>query len=86
MSQQDRLQHMLVLGKTGRGKTTLLENIIVQDIYAGRGVGVIDPHSDLSRSPAPDNSPTNHAATPPALRSSPPHSCKIREVRDGKFS
>lgn len=49
LSERDRLQHMLVLGKTGRGKTTLLENIIVQDIYAGRGVGVIDPHGDLSR-------------------------------------
>jgi hypothetical protein len=31
-------------------QTTLFENIIVQDIYAGRGVGVIDPHGDLSQS------------------------------------
>ena len=49
LTERDRMQHMLVLGKTGRGKTTLLENIIVQDIYAGLGVGVIDPHGDLSR-------------------------------------
>jgi hypothetical protein len=49
LSPEDRLKHMLAIGKTGMGKTTLLHNMIVQDIYAGRGVGVIDPHGDLSR-------------------------------------
>jgi hypothetical protein len=44
----DRRQHVYVIGKTGTGKSTLLCNMIVQDILAGRGVGVIDPHGDLA--------------------------------------
>src|SRR5687767_13959567 len=44
----DRSQHVYCLGKTRTGKTTLLRNLILQDIYAGRGVGVIDPHGDLA--------------------------------------
>src|ERR1041385_3481052 len=44
----DRRHHTYIVGKTGTGKTTLLRNLIVQDIAAGRGVGVIDPHGDLA--------------------------------------
>jgi hypothetical protein len=44
----DRRRHMYAVGKTGMGKTTLLENMILQDIRAGRGVAVIDPHGDLA--------------------------------------
>src|SRR3954467_4551750 len=44
----DRRQHLYVVGKTGTGKTTLLRNLILQDIAAGEGVGVIDPHGDLA--------------------------------------
>src|SRR5258705_13491015 len=47
LSELDRMNHMLVFGKTGMGKTRTLKNIIVQDIHTGRGVGVIDPHGDL---------------------------------------
>jgi len=43
----DRRKHIYVIGKTGMGKSTLLENMIVQDIKNGEGVGVIDPHGDL---------------------------------------
>lgn len=43
-----RRHHLYVVGKTGTGKTTLLRNLIVQDIEAGRGVGVLDPHGDLA--------------------------------------
>ncbi len=43
----DRRRHMYVIGKTGMGKSTLLENMIHSDIVAGKGVGVIDPHGDL---------------------------------------
>ena len=39
---------MYCIGKTGTGKTTLLRNLILQDIYNGQGVGVIDPHGDLA--------------------------------------
>jgi hypothetical protein len=49
LGEDDRLKHVLAIGKTGMGKTTLLKNMILQDIYAGRGVGVIDPHGDLSQ-------------------------------------
>src|SRR5437870_2720168 len=44
----DRRQHLYTLGKSGTGKTTLLRNLILQDIEAGRGVGVIDPHGDFA--------------------------------------
>lgn len=44
----DRRRHMYVIGKTGMGKSTLLENMIIEDIRAGRGVAVVDPHGDLA--------------------------------------
>lgn len=44
----DRRRHMYVIGKTGMGKSTMLENMIVQDIRDGRGVGIVDPHGDLA--------------------------------------
>lgn len=40
-------RHMLVVWMTGSGKTTMLERMILQDIDAGRWVGLIDPHGDL---------------------------------------
>ena len=48
LSCADRRHHVYVIGKSGTGKTTLLRNMILQDIEAGRGVGVIDPHGDLA--------------------------------------
>ncbi len=44
----DRRRHMYVIGKTGMGKTTLLENMVLNDIYAGHGVGLVDPHGDFA--------------------------------------
>jgi hypothetical protein len=44
----DRRRHMYVVGKTGMGKTTVLENMVLNDIYAGHGVGLIDPHGDFA--------------------------------------
>ncbi|HTW96471.1 MAG TPA: CxxC-x17-CxxC domain-containing protein [Candidatus Methylomirabilis sp.] len=44
----DRRRHMYLIGKTGMGKSTILENMIVADIRAGRGVAVVDPHGDLA--------------------------------------
>ncbi len=44
----DRRRHMYVIGKTGMGKTTLLENMVLQDIYNGHGIGVVDPHGDFA--------------------------------------
>ena len=42
-----RTRHMAVFGKSGTGKSTLLRNMIVSDIYSGHGVTVIDPHGSL---------------------------------------
>ncbi|MBK7142005.1 MAG: hypothetical protein IPH75_07995 [bacterium] len=47
MKPDDRLRPTYIVGKTGMGKSTLLLNCIIQDIQAGRGVAVIDPHGDL---------------------------------------
>ena len=44
----DRRRHMYVVGKTGMGKTTMLENMIINDINAGHAVAVVDPHGDTA--------------------------------------
>ena len=44
---RDRLYHFYILGRTGTGKTSLLYTKIVQDIYEGRGICLIDVHGDL---------------------------------------
>lgn len=41
---KDRLRHVYVIGKTGLGKSTLLENMAIQDIQNGNGMAFIDPH------------------------------------------
>jgi len=46
---QDRLQHIYCVGKTGVGKSTLLLNMAISDIRRGNGIAVIDPHGDLSK-------------------------------------
>lgn len=45
----DRAQHCYVVGGTGTGKSTLLLNLITQDMGAGHGVALLDPHGDLHR-------------------------------------
>jgi CxxC-x17-CxxC domain-containing protein len=44
----DRRRHMYLIGKTGMGKTNLLENLVIQDIQKGHGVAYIDPHGDTA--------------------------------------
>ena len=44
----DRRRHMYLIGKTGMGKSTVLENMVVDDIRNGYGVAVVDPHGDLA--------------------------------------
>lgn len=46
-SVEDRVRHMHVIGATGTGKSTLLANLIIQDIQNGFGVVLFDPHGDL---------------------------------------
>lgn len=47
IKQPDRLMHTYIIGKTGTGKSTCLETMIRQDIEAGRGCCLLDPHGDL---------------------------------------
>ena len=47
IKEQDRFFHKYILGQTGTGKTTLLQTMILQDIYVGNGLCLIDPHGDL---------------------------------------
>jgi hypothetical protein len=46
--QHDRMQHLYVLGQTGTGKSTLLHTLFMQDVSAGRGCILLDPHGDMS--------------------------------------
>ena len=48
MDIEARRRHLWILGKTGMGKTTLLQSIIKQDLDAGRGFAVLEPHGDLA--------------------------------------
>ena len=47
IKQADRLMHTYMIGKTGTGKSTMIETMITQDIQAGRGCCLLDPHGDL---------------------------------------
>jgi hypothetical protein len=53
LKQTDRLSHCYAIGKTGVGKSTLLETMALQDLAAGRGFALIDPHGDLAETLAP---------------------------------
>ena len=48
IEQNDRLHHIYILGKTGTGKSTLLRNLMLQDIEEGRGFALLDPLGDLA--------------------------------------
>jgi hypothetical protein len=50
IKQADRLAHMYIVGKTGTGKSTLLETLMRNDLGAGNGFALIDPHGDLVES------------------------------------
>lgn len=47
IKQSDRLSHLYTVGQTGVGKSTLLEQLALQDAQSGMGFAVIDPHGDL---------------------------------------
>src|SRR5437899_4065059 len=44
---EDRFSHIYIIGKTGTGKSTLLEGMALQDLERGHGLALIDPHGDL---------------------------------------
>jgi len=47
IDREDRRRHVYIIGKSGVGKSVLLENMAIQDIQNGEGVCVVDPHGDL---------------------------------------
>ena len=47
LSEELRLRHTYIIGRTGTGKTTLITRAVYEDILAGRGVAVLDPHGDM---------------------------------------
>src|SRR5712692_310202 len=49
LPQASRRQGLYIIGANGTGKTGLIENLVVQDISSGLGVGVLDPHGDLTQ-------------------------------------
>ncbi len=49
IKQADRRRHMYIIGKSGSGKSEFIKAMVKQDIEAGRGVCVIDPHGDLAQ-------------------------------------
>jgi hypothetical protein len=48
IKKEDRRKHMYVVGKTGTGKSTMIANMVINDMRNGEGVAVIDPHGDLT--------------------------------------
>jgi hypothetical protein len=47
-TREERERHIWIVGKSGSGKSTFLFNLVMDDICAGEGVAVIDPHGDLA--------------------------------------
>ena len=48
IKEDDRRRHMYVIGKTGMGKTNLIQNMAIQDIRSGKGVAIVDPHGEFA--------------------------------------
>ena len=48
LAPEERRRHLYVVGQTGTGKSTLLLNLIAQDLASGAGLALLDPHGDLA--------------------------------------
>jgi len=48
LAENDRQRHMYVVGQTGTGKSTYLENLALQDMLEGKGFAFVDPHGDTA--------------------------------------
>jgi len=48
IKEKNRRGHIYIIGKTGTGKSTLIQNMAISDIKSGKGLGLIDPHGDLA--------------------------------------
>jgi len=84
----DRLSHLYVIGKTGVGKSTFLEQLARQDLDAGHGLAVIDPHGDLVERIAAQVRPADRARVRYLNAADPnkPYGYNpVRRVRDDKI-
>lgn len=87
--QADRLSHIYIIGKTGVGKSTLMGTLARQDLEAGRGFALIDPHGDLVESIAKDADAGGHTRV--VYLNAPDGANEfgynpLRKVRDDKIS
>jgi type IV secretory pathway TraG/TraD family ATPase VirD4 len=57
---EDRFAHVYIIGKTGTGKSTLLETMVLQDLARGAGLALVDPHGDLVERVAAQVPPWRH--------------------------
>ena len=48
IKEKNRRGHIYIVGKTGTGKSTLIENMVISDVNDGHGLALIDPHGDLT--------------------------------------
>lgn len=48
MQKDDRRRHLYIIGQTGTGKTSLMKSLVAQDILAGEGLGIVDPHGEFA--------------------------------------
>jgi len=48
IKEKNRRGHMYIIGKTGTGKSTLIENMAISDIRSGNGLALTDPHGDMA--------------------------------------
>jgi len=48
IKEKNRRGHIYIVGKTGTGKSTLIQNMVISDVNDGNGLALIDPHGDLS--------------------------------------
>src|ERR1700724_808356 len=68
---EDRFSHIYIIGKTGTGKSTLLEGMALQDLERGHGFALIDPHGDLAER-IPAQTPASRRADTIYLNASDP--------------
>ncbi len=48
LTQEDRRRHMYIIGQTGTGKTVTMKSMVVQDMKAGEGITILDPHGEFA--------------------------------------
>ena len=48
LTEEERNKHVYIVGGTGNGKTTVIQNAVINDIKNGKGVAVLDPHGDMA--------------------------------------